>query len=104
MGELVKYENGELSVAEGICAEIAEFEKQALKIELVKKNLKEKLKECMENYGVEKFENSYIKVSYRKPSQRVTIDSKKLKEELPDIYNEYTKTSNVASSITLEVK
>ena len=49
-------------------------------------------------------ENDFLKVSYRKASTRTTVDSKKLKEELPDIYEAYTKTSNVASSIVMEVK
>lgn len=104
MEELVIYENGAIVVAQEICKKIAEFERQALNIELAKKDLKEKLKNCMEEHGISSFENEYIKVLYKRPSERVTVDSKKLKEELPDIYEAYTKTSKVAGSITLEVK
>jgi predicted phage-related endonuclease len=45
-----------------------------------------------------------LKVSYRKASTRTTLDSKKLKEELPDIYDEYSKISNVSSSISISVE
>ena len=40
-----------------------------------------------------------LKESYSK----TTLDSKRLKEELPEIYEEYSKTSDVASSITLTI-
>lgn len=104
MEDLVQYENGALTVAQEICKKIAEFERQALEIELKKKELKEALKNAMEEHNLSTFENEYIKVLYRKASERVTIDSKKLKEECPDIYEAYAKSSQVASSITLEVK
>lgn len=104
MEELVLYKNGAIQVAQDVCRKIAEFERKALEIELAKKELKEALKSTMENHGISTFENEYIKVSYRKPSERVTIDSKKLKEELPEVYDVYAKTSSVASSITLTVK
>lgn len=102
--EMVVYENGAITVAQEICKRIAEFERKALEIDMAKKEIKEQLKKVMEEHGISTFENEYIKVSYKKPSVRTTVDSKKLKEELPEIYNEYTKTSNVSSSISLEVK
>lgn len=102
--ELVKYENGAIQVALEVCKKIADFEKKALEIELQKKNLKETLKNVMETHNLSTFENEYIKVSYKKASERKTVDSKKLKEECPEIYEAYTKTSNVSSSISLEVK
>lgn len=102
--EMVEYKNGAITVAQEICKRIAEFERKALEIEMAKKEIKEQLKKVMEEHGISTFENEYIKVTYKKPSVRTTVDSKKLKEELPEIYNEYTKTSNVSSSISLEVK
>jgi len=104
MEQMVKYENGVMTIESAICQQIALFKQKALEIELLEKELKQKIKNCMEEHGVTEFENDYFKVSYRKASTRTTIDSKKLKEELPDIYEAYAKTSNVASSISLEVK
>lgn len=104
MNELVKYENGSIQVALEACKKIADFKKRALEVEMAEKELKAQLKNAMEEHGISTFENDYIKVAYRKPSTRTSIDSKKLKEECPDVYAAYSKTSNVASSITLEVK
>ena len=102
--ELVEYKDGRILVAQDFTKAYAEFQKQALEMEMKVKEVKEKLKNAMEEHGVLSYEDEYIKVSYRKSSVKKTIDSKKLKEELPDIYEEYSKTSNVASSISVEAK
>lgn len=102
--ELVEIKDGEIFVPKEITKQIADFKKATLKIKLKEDALKEELKKAMEEYGVFKFEDKNIKVSYTKPSTRVTIDSKKLKTDLPDIYSEYSKTSDVAGSVKIEVK
>lgn len=104
--ELVKIENNEIVVAEELVREIVEFKKKALEIELKEKELKESLLEAMEKYGIVKWTspNEELEVTYRKPSTRTTLDSKRLKEELPDIYEEYSKVSEVASSVTITIK
>lgn len=43
-----------------------------------------------------------LKLIYVSPSVRTTIDSKKLKEEEPEIAKKYAKTSNVSATIRLE--
>jgi predicted phage-related endonuclease len=104
MEELVKVNNGEITVVEEVVNQIVAFEKEKLKMDLIEKDLKEKLKEAMENNNVTKLEFGELKVSYRNASTRTTVDSKKLKEDLPDIYEEYSKTSNVSSSISISVE
>ena len=104
--ELVKVENGQVVVAQEIVNQIVNFKKEMLKMELLEKQLKEEIKEAMEKNGIIKWTspNEELEVTYRKPSTRTTLDSKRLKEELPDIYEEYSKVSEVASSVTITVK
>ena len=102
--ELVRYENEKLVVAEEFTKEYAEFQRQVAKMDMKVKEIKEALKEAMEKHGLTGYEDEFIKVSYRKPSQRVTVDSKRLKEELPDVYIEYSKVSDVSSSVSIEAK
>lgn len=104
MEELVKVEDGKIIVSNQFTKEWAEFQKQALEMDLKAKEIKEALKNAMEKYNVTSYEDDFIKAVYRKPSTRTTIDSKKLKEDMPDIYEEYSKTSNVSSSVSIEVK
>ena len=104
--ELVKVEQGQIVVAQEIINAIVQFEKQALEMKLKQDELKQKLLEAMEENNITNWEtpNGEIKVSYRKSSTRTTLDSKRLKEELPDIYEEYSKTTAVKSSIVMKVE
>lgn len=102
--ELVRYENEKLIVAEEFTKEYAEFQRQVAKMKVKEEEIKKALKEAMEKHNLTGYEDEFIKVSYRKPSQRVTVDSKRLKEELPDVYIEYSKVSDVSSSVSIEAK
>lgn len=43
-----------------------------------------------------------IKVTYVSPSTRTTIDTKKLKEEEPELAKKFSKTTNVEATVRLE--
>ena len=66
--------------------------------------LKESLLNEMKNRGLKTFEKNGVKITYVAPSKRTTLDSKGIKEKYPDIYDEFSKTSEVKESlrITLE--
>ena len=102
--ELVRYENEKLVVAKDFTKKYAQFQKQVAKMDLEVKKVKEALKQVMEEHNLTGYEDDYIKVSYRKSSERATVDSKRLKNELPDIYLEYAKVSPVSSSVSIEAK
>jgi predicted phage-related endonuclease len=104
--ELVKVENGQVVVAQEIVNQIVNFKKEMLKMELLENQLKEEIKEAMEKNGIVKWTspNGELKVVYKKAYTKTTVDSTRLKEELPDIYEEYSKTSEVASSISISVE
>lgn len=103
MEELVKIENGEITVAEEIVNKIIEFNKAKKEMEYQEKLLKDGLMEAMNNLGIKKFIINGLSATIKEGSTRTTIDSKRLKEECPDIYEAYSKTSEVKSSITLSV-
>lgn len=104
MNNLVEVKNGKILIASDFTKEYAKFQKEVLEMDLKIKEIKEKVKEKMEENNILTFEDDYIKMVYKKPSIRTTVDSKRLKTECPDIYEEYSKTSNVKSSITVEIK
>lgn len=68
------------------------------------KQLKQKLVEAMEIYGVKSFETDLIKLTYVAPTTRSSIDGTRLKKDHPDIAEQYTKTSNVAAYAKVELK
>ena len=50
------------------------------------------------------FETPEIKFTYVAPTTRTSIDSTKLKKDLPDVAAKYSKTSKVSASVKITVK
>lgn len=105
MNELVKVENGVIIANEQDAEIFANALETVEKFELRKKEAMQNLKDFMEETGnYEPIKIGRLKFSYRKGTTRTTIDSKRLKEECLDVYEEYSKTSPIASSITLTIE
>lgn len=83
---------------------IANLTLQKKKIEDRETAMREKLREAMEKYGVKSFETPEIKFTYVAPTTRTSIDSTKLKKDLPDVAAKYSKTSKVSASVKITVK
>lgn len=73
-------------------------------LEAQEADMKKQLKEAMEKYGITHFENELLKISYVNQGVRKSIDSTKLKKELPDVAEKYIKSSVTSSYIKIEVK
>ena len=93
MNELVKIENNEIIVKKGTIEQLKNFYELKAKMDIMEKELKQGLKEVMEEKGVKKFIVNGLCASIKDSTTRTTIDSKRLKEECPDIYKEYSKNS-----------
>jgi hypothetical protein len=108
--------NGELYTqaltgTEAQLAQLAEVESLIKSIEEQKKaaeaqatELRAALMAAMEANGVTSFENENIKITYVAPTTRTAIDSARLKKELPEVAEKYTKTSNVKASLRITLK
>lgn len=90
--------------AAAVIKAIAALTIQKKKIEDQEKEMRAQLVKAMEQYGVKKFESDSVTFTYTAPTVRNSIDSAKLKKELPDVAAKYTKTSNVSASVKIEVK
>lgn len=96
---------GEAAILDGTTAKhIAEFERMAKEIKVKEDALKKAILEEMESKGLIKLDTDELVISYVAPTDRETLDTKTLKEELPDIYDTYVKISPVKSSIRIKLK
>lgn len=102
--ELVEIKNNNILIDVNAIEKIKEFEKKYLEMELIKKELRLMLKNAFEITGKKEILLDGFRASYTKPTTRTTIDSKRLKAELPDIFEEYSKTIEVAGSVTIKVE
>lgn len=87
-----------------ILQELQALEIESKSIKEKKSNLKEHLLLAMEKYDIKKWDNDLMTISYVPNTNRVTVDSSKLKKNYPDIYNDCIKTSIVKSSIRIKLK
>lgn len=83
---------------------LGELEVQSKKIKEQQETLKIDLLNAMESHGVKKWDNEVMTISYVASTTKTSVDSKKLKEELPDVFSKYSKTSKVKSSIRIKLK
>lgn len=100
--ELVKVENGVIQVAENVMQQLHEFQVMKAQMEMQEKEIKEALLKAMENNGVKSFENDFLKVTYKAPSTRKTVDTNALKEQ--GLYETFCKEAPVKSSVVLTWK
>lgn len=101
--EIVKIENGQVVVVSEVINKIIEFNKTKKEMEHQEKLLKDGLMEAMNKVGIKKFIVNGLSATIKEGSIRTTVDSKRLKEELPDVYEEYSKVSEVKPSIIINV-
>ena len=92
------------SKAMAIMQKIVDLNLQKKQLEAQDKDVRQQLEKVMGEYGITSFENDLLKVTYVAPTTRTTIDSTKLKKELPAIAEKYTKVSQVKGSVRIEVK
>ena len=83
---------------------IANIATQKKALEEEDKKMREELEKAMSDYGVTNFENEFVKITHVDPTTKVTVDSKKLKAEHPEIYRECSKVSNVSGYVKISVK
>ena len=67
-------------------------------------DMREVIKAAMEQYDVKSFENDAVKITYIAPTERVSVDTTKLKKEHPEIAEAYRKVSPVKATVKIEVK
>ena len=103
MEELIKLEGDSCLLLPEVSEKIADFERQIKEIKKAEDELKAKILEEMEVKGLLKIKTDSLMISYIAPSDRETFDSKRFKEDNPDLYDEYVKMTPVKSSIRIKV-
>lgn len=107
-GEVFKQEvavnNADLIKLVEVESLIKNIEDQKKQAEAQAQELRAGIMAAMEKTGVKTFENDRIKLTYVEPTTRTSIDSAKLKKEMPQIAEKYTKTSNIKASLRITLK
>lgn len=83
---------------------IADFEKMAKEIKAKEDELKKAILEEMQDKDLIKLETDQLVISFVSGTTRETLNTKSLKEELPDIYDTYVDIKPVKPSIRIKLK
>lgn len=102
--ELIKL-SGDTAILDGDTAKkIAEFEKRVKELKAKEEKLKKLILEEMETKGIIKLNTDVLSITYVAPTDRESLDSKKLREDLPNVYDAYINIKPVKSSIRIKLK
>lgn len=100
----VVIDDANLVALEEVEAQIKYYENLKKEAEDKASEMREAIINAMEANGLKSFENDRIKLTYTAPSERVSIDSTRLKKEKPEIFAEYQKISKVKAGLRITLK
>jgi hypothetical protein len=104
MNELIKIENGVAILSAETASKLAEFERKAKEIKEAEDALRQKILEEMEANDIKSVETEDMLITYKASYDRETLDSKKLRADHADIYDEYCKITAVKASVSIKLK
>ena len=104
MDNLIVIEQNTALLNPEVSSKLAEFERMAKEIKAKEDELKQRILAEMESNGILKIETDELIINYIAPSSRETFDSKALRKDNPDLYDEYVKISAVSASVRMKLK
>lgn len=102
--ELIVYRDNVSYLSEGAEFDLCTLEKEIKRLSDLRDNLKNNLLEEMEKREIIRLESDTVTVTRLLPTTRETFDSKKFREDNPELYDEYVKFTPVKSSLRVKVK
>lgn len=84
--------------------ELKKLDEHKKQLEKVESDIKEFLIKKFEESGLDLIENKFFRIKYTAPTTRETIDSKRLKEEMPEVSKQYTSISPVKAKVTITLR
>lgn len=102
--KLLSSEQIDVDSVESIEQRLSELEEYVSEYNELKDKLKEYLLPNFESSGTSKYDGSRYTMSYVAPTTRVSLDTARLKQELPDVFESYSKETKVSASIKLTNK
>lgn len=100
--QLVKYENGQLTIAQEAMQKIAQVNAMKKETEKLEKQIKTEMLDAMELYDIKTIENDYFKATYIEENTKTVVDTKALIKD--GLYHKYSKETPVKASVRMTYK
>lgn len=101
--QVLEIRNGQVYINENVKMQLQKYEEEKIKYEFLKKQIVADMEEIQDTIGLQTYDSEQLKISYTKPTQVVTIQKDKLKEEYPEIYEKYQTTTDRKGSFKVKV-
>lgn len=104
MNDIIKIEDGNAVMSLEFMTHMLDVKDQLKMLKEIDDANNEMLLEAMEKHHLIKFENDAIVVNYIAPTDRETFNTKKFKEQCPDVYDAYCTMKPVKASVRVKAK
>lgn len=104
MAELIKVENGMTILDMEAQRQIVAFELQMKAIKAKEDELRRRIIEEMEAKRIIKLESEDLSITYKAAYDREKFSARRLKQDHPDLYDEYVTITTVKPSILIKVR
>lgn len=104
MNEIIKIEDGRAILDPETAYQIAHFERLIKTVKQREDNLRARIQEAMESHDIKKIETDDLILTYVPKCDRETFDSKRFRNDNPDMFDNYVKISQVKPSVRVKVK
>jgi len=104
MNQLVVINQGDITIAPEFLEKYRAFQAVKLEMDLLEKEFRRDLKKAMEDTNRSSLLLDGFSAVLRKSGTRTQLDTKKLRDELPDVFESYSKTVDVASSLVITLE
>ena len=91
MNNIIERVGADVTFSEEVCERIIILEKKAKEIKKQQDSMKNEILDAMQKNGVLKIDNEFLKIAFIPEHDAEKFDSKKFKEENPDVYDMYAK-------------
>lgn len=104
MNGLIEIRNGMAVLAPETAARLAEFERKTKEIKAAEDALRQQILEEMEANDLKSVDTDEMTITYKAAYDRETLDSKKLRADHADLYDQYVKLTAVKASVSIKLK
>lgn len=104
MNNIIKLGNGNYGLVKDAVDTIVTIENEIKKLKEIQDNYKEQLLTNMEANDIKEIDIPELTIIRKAPTTRETFDNKAFKKDMPEIYDEYVKISEVKGSVTIKIK
>ena len=104
MAELIKVEDGMTILDMEAQRQIVAFELQMKAIKAKEDELRRRIIEEMEAKNIIKLESEDLSITYKAAYDREKFSARRLKQDHPDLYDEYVTITTVKPSILIKVR